>query len=150
MEDLDNVSQTLLNEALDDDATESLLNFTTRKLMEMNWEILSELALNREQILAFMKKLEGYKYIDEMSELRRGTFIRWISTKDPDNLFLTQGSFFCEVSITDDGTYLVCKNHGFNARHFRLAIDDNLIFQKLTNQERVLLSALDHVSSETS
>jgi hypothetical protein len=31
-------------------------------------------------------------------------------------------------------------------RHFQLSMDKNLIFQKLTDQELVLLSALDHLS----
>ena len=52
----------------------------------------------------------------------------------------------CEIKITDDGVFCVCKNFGFPARHFRLSMDKNLIFQKLTTQEIVLLSALDHLS----
>ena len=38
------------------------------------------------------------------------------------------------------------KNYGFNSRHFQISMDKNLIFQRLTDQELVLLSALDHLS----
>jgi len=43
--------------------------------------------------------------------------------------------------------FCVCKNFGFPSRHFQISMDKNLIFQKLTDQELVLLSALDHLSS---
>ena len=50
------------------------------------------------------------------------------------------------MKITDDGVFCVCKNFGFPARHFQISMDKNLIFQRLTDQEQVLLSALDHLS----
>ena len=82
-----------------------------------------------------------------MNELKYGTFLRWISIEDPTNIQLTKGAIFCEMKITDDGVFCVCKNFGFPVRHFRISMDKNLIFQKLTDQELVLLSALDHLSS---
>jgi hypothetical protein len=53
---------------------------------------------------------------------------------------------FCEMKIKDEGVFCVCKNFGFPARHFQIAMDKNLIFQKLTEPELVLLSALSHLS----
>jgi hypothetical protein len=50
------------------------------------------------------------------------------------------------MKITDDGVFCVCKNFGFPSRHFQIAMDKNLIFQKLTEQEMILLSALDHLA----
>jgi hypothetical protein len=93
-----------------------------------------------------MKKLKEYKYVDEMNELKYGAYIRWIPIEDPTNIYLTQGALFCEMKITDDGVFCVCKNYGFKSKHFQLSMDKNLIFQKLTDQELVLLSALDHLS----
>ena len=62
------------------------------------------------------------------------------------NIYLSKGALFCEMKITDDGVFCVCKNFGFPARHFQISMDKNLIFQRLTDQEQVLLSALDHLS----
>ena len=50
------------------------------------------------------------------------------------------------MNITDNGVFCVCKNYGFKSRHFNISMDKNLIFQRLTDQELVLLSALDHLS----
>jgi hypothetical protein len=135
-----------LLKALDDETNENLLNFTTEKLMEMNLNILKELQLSKKDTLDLLNKLKHYKYVDEMNDLKYGTYIRWIPIEDPTNIKLTKGAIFCEIKITDDGVKCICKNYGYNSRHFQIELDKNLIFQKLTNQELVLLSALDHLS----
>ena len=135
-----------LLKALDDDSNETLLNFTSDKIKEMNLNIIKELQLPRKDTLDIMNKLRDYKYVDEMNELKYGAYIRWIPIEDPNNIHLTRGALFCEMKITDDGVFCVCKNYGYNLRHFQLSMDKNLIFQKLTDQELVLLSALDHLS----
>jgi hypothetical protein len=135
-----------LLQALDNDLNETLLNFTTEKIREMNFNILKELHMSKEDTIQYYNKLKDYKYVDEMSDLKYGTYLRWIPIEDPKNIHLTKGALFCEMKITDDGVYCVCKNMGFQTRHFQISMDKNLIFQKLTDQELVLLSALDHLS----
>ena len=135
-----------LLKALDDDSNETLLNFTSDKITEMNLNIIKELQLPRKDTLDIMNKLRDYKYVDEMNELKYGAYIRWIPIEDPNNIHLTRGALFCEMKITDDGVFCVCKNYGYSQRHFQLSMDKNLIFQRLTDQELVLLSALDHLS----
>ena len=135
-----------LLKALDDDSNETLLNFTSDKITEMNLNIIKELQLPRKDTLYIMNKLREYKYVDEMNELKYGAYIRWIPIEDPTNINLTKGALFCEMKITDDGVFCICKNYGYTQRHFQLSMDKNLIFQRLTDQELVLLSALDHLS----
>ena len=135
-----------LLKALEDDSNETLLNFTTTKIKEMNLNILKELHLSKKDTLELLNKLKDYKYIDEMNELKYGTYIRWIPIEDPTNIQLTKGALFCEMKIEDEGVFFVCKNYGFPVRYFKISMDKNLIFQKLTDQEQVLLSALDHLS----
>lgn len=135
-----------LLKALEDDSNETLMNFTSKQIKEMNLKILKELHLSREDTLELMQKLNGYRYVDEMNDLKYGTYLRWIPITNPDSIQLTKGAIFCEMKITDDGVSLVCKNHGFYSKHFQIKLDENLIFQKLTDQELVLLSALDHLA----
>jgi hypothetical protein len=135
-----------LLQALDDDSNENLLNFTSKKITEMNLKIINELQLDRKEALALMKKLKGYRYIDELDDLKYGTYLRWIPLNNPSNIKITKGALFCEYKIKDDGVYLICKNFGYPYRHFQIKLDENLVFQKLTDQEMVLLSALDHLS----
>ena len=119
-----------LLKALDDDSNETLLNFTSKTIREMTLKILKELELPKKETVDIFNKLKDYKYVDEMNDLKYGTFIRWIPIENPDNIHLTKGALFCEMKITDDGVFCVCKNLGYSARHFQISMDKNLIFQK--------------------
>ncbi len=135
-----------LLKALDDENNEILMNFTTKKIKEMNLKVLQQLHLTREETIELFNKLVGYRYVDEIKDLKYGTFLRWIPLNNPNLIKLTKGSIFCELKIEENGIYITCKNYGFNSRHFQIKFDECLIFQKLTEQEIVLLNALDHIS----
>ena len=90
-----------------------------------------------------MKKLNNYRYIDAINELNYGSYIRWIDISNPEELILNKGALFCELSITDNGIYIICKS--FKNKHFKIKMDENLVFQKLSNQESVLLCAFDNI-----
>lgn len=132
-----------LLKALDKDSNEGIINMTNAKIKQINASVLSELQLSKEYHMEIMNKLKGYKYVDEMTDLHVGSYIRWIPLTNPNELRLKQGSILCDIKITDDGLSLVCK--GYN-RHFQIKFDENLIFQRLSEQEQVLLSALDHLA----
>lgn len=137
----------VLNQAIDDESNETLLGLTTLKIKEMNLKVVNELCLPKEEALGIMRKLSDYKYVDEMDDLKYGTYIRWIKLNDPDDLNLTKGAIFSDIKITDQGVNLICKNFGDSSKRFTIKMDECLIFRKLTNQEMVLLSALDHLST---
>ena len=132
-----------LMSALDNEKNESIINLTTAKIEETIFNILKELHLDREIFINYFKKLKGYKYVDELDDLKYGGFIRWIPITDPDNLPLNQCGIICDILIKDEGVYIVCKN--FMHRHYRFKMDEFLIFQKISAQEMIILSALDHL-----
>jgi hypothetical protein len=134
----------ILNKALENENNEKILNLTTEKMNKMKLEILKELELSKLQLKEYFQKLRYYRYIDEINELDNGAFIRWIPISDPENIYLTNGAIVCEIKITDQGIQIVCKN--FAKKCYQLKMDESLIFQKLTNQELIILSALDHLT----
>ena len=101
--------------ALENDDNESIMNLTTKKIMEMNLKILKELQLDKLLTLDYLKKLKGYKYIDEINELKYGSFVRWIPISDPNYLPLHHCGIICEIKIIDDGVLITSKN--FMHRH---------------------------------
>ena len=133
-----------LLKAVDSEDNDYLLHLTTKKIQELNLKILKELSLPKKDTIDMLKQLTTYKYVDEIKELKYGRFIRWIPIKDPDNLKMTKGGIICDIKATDNGIQVVCKN--FIHRHFQFKMDECLIFQRLSPQELVLLSALDHLS----
>ncbi len=140
-----NMNVNKLLSALENDNNESIMNLTTKKINEMNFNIIRELHLPKHTSLEYLKKLKGYRYVDEISELKHGSFIRWIPIIDPNYLPLHNCAMICDIKITDNGVLLMCKN--FMHRHYTFKMDECLIFQKLTTQELVLLSALDHLEN---
>jgi len=138
----------VLNNAIEDETNETLLGLTTVKIKELNLKVINELCLPKEDALGIMRKLDDYKYVDEMDDLKYGTYIRWIKLNDPDDLNLTKGAIFSDIKITEEGVNLICKNFGDSSKRFTIKMDECLIFRKLTNQEMVLLSALDHLSKD--
>jgi hypothetical protein len=84
-----------LLKALDDETNENLFNFTSDKMKEMNLKIIKELQLPRDESLSILKKLKQYKYVDEMSDLKYGTYVRWIPIENPKQIVLTKGAIYC-------------------------------------------------------
>jgi hypothetical protein len=134
-----------LLKALDNDSNESLLNFNTKKMRNMNLNILKELNLNNEETEYLYEKLLEYKYIDELKDLKQGTIIRWISLINPEDIKLSNPAIFCDFKIQNSCTFCTCKQFNYPYKIFKISMDKNLIFQKLTDQEKILLFALDHL-----
>jgi len=132
--------------ALDDISNENIMNLTSSKIMEQNLQILKELHLERDITLNYLKKLKGYRYIDEINDLKYGGFIKWIPIIDPNYLPLHYCGIICEIKIIDDGVLIKCKN--FMHRHYTFKMDECLIFQKLTTQEQIIINALDHLEND--
>jgi hypothetical protein len=132
-----------LIESLDIEKNQHILKLSSKKIIEMNLDILKELHLGREITLDYLKKLKNYRYIDEINELKYGAYIRWIPIIDPNNLPLHYAGIICDIKTKPDGTFIVCKN--FMHRHYTFKMDECLIFQKLTNQELVIMNALDYL-----
>ena len=57
---------------------------------------------------------------------------------------MTNGGIVCEIKVCDDGIHVVCKNN--MNRMFQLNLSENLVFQRLNDQERVLLAALQYLN----
>lgn len=134
----------ILVKALEDEKNESIMNLTTKKIKEMNLQMIKELQLPKDTTLLYLKKLNGYRYVDELNDVRYGAFIKWIPINDPNYLPLNVGGIICDIKVSNSGILIVCKN--FMHKHYQIKMDECLIFQKLSDQELVLLSALDHLT----
>jgi hypothetical protein len=80
-----------------------------------------------------------------MSDLQYGYYIRWIPLKDPENLYLTNGGIMCDMKIVNNQIQIFCKN--FRNRFFQFKFDEAVIFQKISSQEKVILSVLDYLNT---
>jgi hypothetical protein len=67
----------------------------------MNYNIIKELHLDKPTTLDYLKKLSGYRYVDEINDLKHGSFIRLIPITDPNYLPLHHCGMICDIKITD-------------------------------------------------
>ena len=143
---LNTLDEDKLLEALEDDENKCLLNLTTSKIKSIKNNVLQQLSLDREDLIILHDKLQEYRYVDEIPDVKYGCYIRWIRLKNPDEIKLTNGGVVIDVSVMNDDIYLTCKNN--RNRMFKLKMSENIIFQKLTEQEKILLSVLDYVNDK--
>ena len=142
-----NMNVNNLIKALDNETNDSIMSLTSRKILETNLEILNELQLGKELTKEYLKKLKGYRYVEEISDIKHGGYIRWIPITDPTYLPLHNSCIICDIKITDNGVLITCKN--FMHRHYTFKMEEAIIFQKLTNQELIIINALDHLEKAT-
>lgn len=131
--------------ALGNEDNECVMEMTYEKISKMKNDILQRLHLNSQALKSMHSKLKTYRFVDELPELNYGTYIRWIPLTDPENIKLTTGGIVCEMKVGDDGIIVTCKNR-YN-QMFSIKMQENLIFQKMTDQELVLISALSYLNA---
>ena len=120
-----------IQRALENDQNVSIASLTYEKIDKIKRSILKDADM--------LKKLNDYRHVDELHEFRLGCFIRYIHT---DNLSkLMNGGFLVQVDLTESGTILRLKSKYI----FSIRLDDCILFQKLTDQEHVLLTVIDHL-----
>ena len=112
----------------------------------MKNDVIQKLQLKKDEIKELHTKLKDYRYINEINDINYGFYIRWINLKDIDDLNLNRGAFISEIKITDNGIVIICKTR-FN-RHFQIKFDENLIFQKISQQEQIILKILDVLANK--
>jgi len=134
----------LLEEALQNDNNLSIINTNIQEIKAQKNNILQQLGLKKTDLKDFHSKLKDYRYIDDIKDLNYGNNIRWISLKNIDQLKITNGAVLCDIKILDKGLSLCLKT--YNSKHLTIYLNENLIFQKISDQERILLKAIDYLN----
>ena len=131
--------------ALDNEDNASVIQLNYEKIHKDKNDILQKLHLPKDQLKMLNKQVKTYRHVDNLDDLRYGSYIRWISLKanNKDAIKLTNGGLLCHMKQVDEDIHLVCKNKmGFM---FQLNMSENIVFQKLNDQELVILSALKYL-----
>jgi hypothetical protein len=129
-----------LEKSLNNEYNKNISKLTFDNINKNKISVIQNLHLNKKNFDSLLKKLKDYQYIDELSDLVEGRYIRWINIINPNVINLTNGGILCEIKI-EDTVILVMKNK-INM-FFQVDLDKNLIFQKLTDQEKIILYAVD-------
>lgn len=135
----------LLKKALENDDNVGLINTSIQEIKDKKNDILQQLGLNRDDLKMFNSNLKGYRYIEELKDLKIGSNIRYIKLKNIENIKISGVNNLCEIKVLNKGIGLVFKN--FQNRFFTIYFNDNLIFQKINCEEEVILKAIKHLNN---
>ena len=136
----------LLQEALENGDNLNIINTNIQEIKQKKNEILQELGLDRNDLKSFHKKLNGYMYIDNIKDLKYGRNIRWVNLNKITNIKITNGAVLCDIKIHDKGIALILK--GFNNTFITLYLNENIMFQKISDEEKILLKAVDYLNKK--
>lgn len=132
----------ILEKALNNEKNNSITKLNSAKIKKIKEDIIDELELQKKERADMLRKLYYYRLVDEIPELEYGRYIRWINLNKPE-IKLTNGSIIVGVDIYDSGVHIKCKNN--MNRIFQIKLNDNIIFQQLTDEELVILKVLDYL-----
>ena len=143
--------------------TDYLGNRTLSDISSEIIECLKDIHLSEDSIVEYCAKLKEYRAIDQIYQLHKGKHVRWIripsrlldsyiEPNKPNTLLnaeiprpiLTNGGIVVDIKFTNNGTQILCKNKN---RFVQYKFDDCLTFQRLTNDEQLLLSCYEITNS---
>lgn len=136
--------QKLLNIVTNEESN-TILHTSLQDISKRKENLLKELHLPKGDENELLRKLKNYRYVMELPDLEIGNYIRWINLNHGENIYLTNGSFISNIMIMEDGIQIRCTNR-FGKIH-QLKFDEHLIFQKLTEQEHILLQLVHCVKT---
>jgi len=129
--------------ALNNENNEDIVDLDFATIATNKNKILQQLNLKRADIIIFQKKLKEYRFIDDIKDLKFGGYVRWISLKNPEHIKLTNGGIICDMKEMNDDIHIRCKNN--MNMIFQIKLSEVLLFQKLTNQEKIILKAMTYI-----
>lgn len=144
--DVDGLLDMLENEQVD-----YLENKTMEIVTREVYNKIKSMRFTKNKIAHYCEKLAGYRLVNQVFELRKSRSIKAFKIFDEktgmtiENPTLLAG-LLVNIKFLNGGTYLLYKN--LTGRFFNLKFDNCVIFQKLTEEEQLILLAYDHISKE--
>jgi hypothetical protein len=131
-----------LEKIMDDIDKYKLHDLSTDIIKNRKNDILKQI-LKDNEFNKYKDILEEYRYVDEVDELRIGSYIRYFVLKEKeDEIKLMRGGFIVDIIASKENIMILCKNNGI---FWKIKINNCIIFQKNTKQEEVLIKILDHL-----
>jgi hypothetical protein len=154
-DDIDFELSDIINTLSDDDFN----NISSIHINKLKQQMLEKIPFQTENDKTkIQKRLRSYKFVDEIDELKLGGYYQWINIKniiDKGVIKLTAAGFLYDYDTSADGTDIVLKVHGGNSPHNRtrygrlrctkVRMHNVMLFQKLTQQEEILIKIMDYV-----
>jgi len=129
--------------ALNNENNETIVELDYSTIAKHKNDLLQQLKLPRDDLIKFQKQLKQYRCVNNLEDLRFGSYVRWIPLKNPENIKLTNGGIVCDIKEINKDIHIKCKNR-MNMM-FQIKMSEIILFQKISDQEQVILKALKYL-----
>ena len=131
--------------ALNNENNETIVDLDYSTIAKHKNDLLQQLHLPREELIKIQKQLKPYRSINNLEDLRFGSYVRWIPLKNPEKIKVTNGGIVCDIKEINADIHIKCKNR--MNRMFQIKMSEIILFQKLSEQEQVILKALNYLDN---
>lgn len=143
----DNMDINALLDTLDTPQNDKIIDKNKQSIQNMKNKMLQSIGLERDKLIQYNKSLKDYMYVDDISELNYGSYLRWIPLdviEKKKEIKLVNGGFLTDINFADKGIILKIKI--FGNRFLNIYFDKCMIFQKLSENEQILLELIQYVN----
>jgi len=134
----------LLEKALENDNNIGIIHTNIQEIKARKNDILQQLGLKAEELKTYHQKLKDYRYIDNIQDLKFGATIRSINLlimkQKEQGQRLNSPAMLTDIKECDKGLAIVLRT--FNRHYITLYLEENLLFQKINQEEQILLKAI--------
>ncbi len=127
----------------------TIANMTLKKITARRHEILSSLNLTTEKMEEFERKLHMYRVIENPYDLKHNQLIRWIPLRSLETRpYVTLGGTLFRVRENMEEKVHIVTIRNIKRFVFNIRFELNVVFQRLSQEELMILRAVEYVESE--
>jgi len=127
----------------------TIANMTLPKIAARRQEVLSTMNLTPEKFEEFERKLHMYRVIENPDELKHNQLIRWIPLRSLETRpYVTLGGCLFRVKYNEEEAVHIVTIRNVKKFVFNIKFELNAVFQRLSQEELLILRAVEYVDSE--
>jgi hypothetical protein len=138
-----------LLKAIHNEKTDYLENKTIKSMNQEVFDAIQSLNISEERIHDLYHKLIDYRLVNDIYEVHKGQLVKTLSlnVNQEENYIpkLHMKGKVIDIKFLDNGTHIVCLNTPFRFSQYKF--DHFLTFQKLSDEEKLILSAYEMIQS---
>ena len=127
----------------------TIANMTFSKIAARRQEVLSTMNLTPEKYAEFERKLYMYRVIEHPDELKHNQLIRWIPLRSLETRpYVTLGGCLFRVKYNHEEAVHIVTMRNVKKFVFNIKFELNAVFQRLSQEELLILRAVEYVETE--
>lgn len=136
--------------AMTNSKNSTIANMTLKQIEARRHEVLSSMNLSPEKMAEFEDKLQMFRVIEHPDELKHNQLIRWIPLRSLEtNPYITIGGYFFRVTYNAEDSIHNVTIQNVKKFIFNIKFELNAVFQRLSQEELLILRAVEYVESDS-